>query len=314
VIATATEKREAFRRIIARPGVTAMPGGFSPLYARMAQQIGFECFFIAGSQMSAYLLGVPDNGILGLRDVADHVRHVAARCHIPILVDGDTGFGNAVNVHYSVQEIVRAGAAALQIEDQEAPKKSGTSAGRRCIPRDEAVGKIRAAVAAKNELDPSFVICARCDALGAEGETFEDALARCIAYVREGGADLVWLNSVQSRDDLARACAEIPGPVLTIWGGPAPAPTLEEYERLGTRIALFPVIAAVAGMQAAWDVLNDLKVRGTAALDAYQERAASSPWGRAQFATFTRAGEIRELEDAFLPESHQRDYDSTWGH
>jgi 2-methylisocitrate lyase-like PEP mutase family enzyme len=310
----ARAKRAAFRSILERRGVTAMPGGFSPLYARMAQTIGFECFFIAGSQMSAYLLGVPDTGIIGLRDIADHVRHTAARCDIPILVDCDTGFGNAVNVHYTVQEIVRTGVAGLQIEDQEAPKKSGTSAGRRCIPLDEAVGKIRAAVAAKNALDPSFVICARCDTIGAEGMTIDDALERCVAYVRDGGADLVWLNSVQTREDLARICAAVPGPVLTIWGGPSPAPTLEEYERLGLRIALYPVIAAVAGMQAAWDVLNDFKARGTRALDDFYERSAASPWGKATFAQFVQLGEVRALEDAFLPEAQKRDYASTWGH
>lgn len=160
-------KREQFRRILERPALTIMPGGFSPLYARMAESIGFECFFVAGSQTSAFLYGVPDAGVIGLRDIADHVRHVAARTGIPIFVDCDTGFGNAVNVTYTVAEIVRTGAAGLQIEDQEAPKKSGTAAGRRCIPQDEAVGKIRAAVAARDELDEAFVICARCDVIGA---------------------------------------------------------------------------------------------------------------------------------------------------
>jgi len=176
---TATAKRKKFREILNRKTLTVMPGGFSPLYARAAQAIGFECFFVAGSQMSAYLLGVPDTGIIGLRDIVDHARHVAGRTEIPIFLDTDTGFGNAVNVHYTVQECVRAGIAGLQIEDQEAPKKSGISAGRRCIPVDEAVGKYRAAVAARNDLDPEFVICARCDLLGAEGSSFEDAVERC---------------------------------------------------------------------------------------------------------------------------------------
>ena len=131
-----------------------------------------------GSQMSAFLLGVPDNGILGLRDVVDHARHMARVTPMPILVDADTGFGNAVNVHYTVQEMINAGVAGLQIEDQEAPKKSSTSAGRRCISLDEAVGKYRAAVAAKNEIDPEFVICARCDTLGAENGGFEETIKR----------------------------------------------------------------------------------------------------------------------------------------
>src|SRR5271154_3209299 len=183
------EKRRKFRALLARDTLTVMPGGFGPLYARMAQEAGFEAFFLAGSQLSMMLYGVPDNGIIGLRDLVDHARHMAARCDIPIFVDGDTGYGNAINVFYAVQEIVRAGVAAVHIEDQEAPKKSGTAAGRRCIPVDEAVGKYAAAVAARNEIDPEFVICARCDAIGAEGSSFDDALARSVAYVEKGGAD-----------------------------------------------------------------------------------------------------------------------------
>ena len=95
----------------------------------------------------------------------------------------------------------------MQIEDQESPKKSGTLAGRRCIPLGEAVGKIRAAVEARDEIEPSFVICARCDELGAEGGTIEDAVKRSVAYATEGRADLIWLNSVQSLDACARTCA-----------------------------------------------------------------------------------------------------------
>jgi 2,3-dimethylmalate lyase len=307
-------KRLAFRALLARPGVTVMPGGFSPLYARMCEEIGFECFFVAGSQMSAFLLGVPDNGIIGLRDVVDHVRHVAARTAIPIFVDADTGFGNAVNVHYTVQELVRSGVAGMQLEDQESPKKSGTLAGRRCIPLDEAVGKIRAAVQARDEIDPSFVICARCDELGAEGGTFASTLERCVAYVRDGGADLVWLNSAQTREQLRAVCEAVPGPVLTIWGGTdEPPPSIEEYTELGVRIALYPVLAATAGLQGAWELLNDFHARGPAALGEYAKRASSGPYGRADFRKLAGLDQIRELE-AFLPATQQRDYDTTWGH
>jgi 2-methylisocitrate lyase-like PEP mutase family enzyme len=310
----AHRKRLKFRELLARKRVTVMPGGFSPLYARLAQQAGFECFFLAGSQLSAFLYGVPDNGIVGLRDLVDHARHMAARTEIPILIDADTGFGNAVNVHYAVQECVRAGVAAMQIEDQEAPKKSATVAGRRCISIEEAIGKIRAAVAARDEIDPAFAICARCDILGAEGSNFADAVTRCTAYIREGGADFVWLNSVETREDVRRACAEIPGPVLAIWGGKDAAPTVEEYDRLGVRIALYPVIAATAGLQASWQVLNDFRERGTAALQDWDRASRASKWGRADFGALVGQPKVREIEERFLPESKRRDYDGTWGH
>ncbi len=307
-------KRVQFRRILERPTLTVMPGGFSPLYAKMAESIGFECFFVAGSQTSAFLYGVPDAGIVGLRDIADHVRHVAARTTIPIFVDCDTGFGNAVNVTFTVAEIVRSGAAGLQIEDQEAPKKSGTAAGRRCIPRDEAVGKIRAAVAARDEIDEAFVICARCDVIGAEGGSFDDALARSIAYVEEGGADFVWLNSVETREQIARACRAIPAPVMPLWGGDGPAPTPQEFEALGARIALYPTICATAGLQGSWLVLNDFFERGPVAFSDFADRVRASKWGPANQRALVGYERIREIEERFLPESAQRDYETTWGH
>ncbi len=307
-------KRLWFRDILGRDTLTVMPGGFSPVYARIAEEAGFECFFVAGSQMSAYLLGVPDAGIIGLRDVVDHARHCAARSGIPILLDTDTGFGNAVNVHYTVQEVIRSGVAALQIEDQEAPKKSGTQPGRRCIPIEEAVGKYRAAVAARDAADPDFVICARCDVLGAEGSSFEEAVERSVAYVTDGGADFVWLNSVETREQVRAAARRIPAPLLVIWGGGDPAPTPQEYEDLGARIVLYPTIAANAGLNAAWHVLHDLKLRGAEALRDLAERTKASPWGRTEVRKLMGYYEIKDIEARFLTDDAQRNYEDTWGH
>jgi 2-methylisocitrate lyase-like PEP mutase family enzyme len=274
-------KRGKLRDILQRKRLTVMPGGFSPLYAKLAQEAGFECFFLAGSQLSAFLYGLPDNGIVGLRDLVDHARHMAMRCDIPIFVDADTGYGNAVNVYFTVQECVHSGVAGMQIEDQEAPKKSGTLAGRRCISIEEAVGKYQAAVAARNEIDPQFVICARCDVLGAEGGSFDEAIKRCIAYAEQGGVDFVWLNSVQTREQLRRACREIPVPVLAVWGGAESTPTLEQYEELGLRIILYPTMTANAGLEAAWQLLNELRDKGNGALAEWSASIERSPWGRA---------------------------------
>jgi 2-methylisocitrate lyase-like PEP mutase family enzyme len=307
-------KRQQFRKLLRRKKMTVMPGGFSPLYARLAQQAGFESFFLAGSQLSAFLYGVPDNGIIGLRELVDHARHMAAEADIPIQVDADTGFGNAVNVFYAVREIVRSGVAALNIEDQEAPKKSATNAGRRCIPTAEAVGKIQAAVAARNEVDPEFSICARCDILGAEGSSFDDALERCVAYVERGGADFIWLNSVESRKDLKRACKEIPAPVLTIWGGNDAPPSVAEYEALGVRIALYPVQVATSGLQASWEFLNDLREHGSRALADWNVRADANRWGRPDHRMLLRLDDVRNAEAKYLPADLQRDYAKTWGH
>lgn len=303
----ARRKRERFRALLNSDNVIVMPGGFSPVYARMAEEIGFECFFLAGSQMSGFLLGVPDAGILGLRDIVDHARHVAAHTSIPLLLDADTGFGNAVNTHYSVQEIVRSGVAALNIEDQEAPKRSPTGGGRRCIPLEEAAGKIRAAVHARNAIDPEFVIAARCDSIGVEPDTAQ-TVERCIAYA-EAGADLVWLNAVETRAQLARVCSAVRKPVLCNWFSAAePPPSLEEFRNIGVRVALYPVVASQAGLQGAWDLLNDFKRNGPVALSAWQKRAASGPYGAADYKRLTGHTDVRRLESEFLPGSIQRNY------
>ena len=306
--------RARLRERLGRDELMIVPGGCTPLWAMMAQAAGFELFFLAGSQLSWFLYGVPDCGIVGLRDVVDHARHLAARADIPVLVDADTGYGNAVSVTYAVQEFVRAGVAGVSIEDQEAPKKSGTNAGRRCISIAEATGKIRAAVAARDELDPSFVVCARTDAIGAEGTGFQDALQRCVAYSEEGGADLVWLNSVESIEQLRTACTTLRVPVMTIWGGSGPRPPIEEFAEAGARAVLFPTVAASAGAQAAWDLLHDLQANGDAALEAWAARNRESPWGRAPSAELVGTADLRALEERFIPADQQRDYATTFGH
>jgi 2-methylisocitrate lyase-like PEP mutase family enzyme len=303
----ARRKRLRLRDLLMGDKLVVMPGGFSPVYARMAQEIGFDTFFLAGSQMSGFLLGVPDAGILGLRDIVDHARHAAAHTSIPLLLDADTGFGNAVNVHYSVQEIVRSGVAALNIEDQEAPKKSPTGGGRRCIPLDEAVGKIGAAVAARNAIDPSFVIVARCDSIGVEPDIAQ-TVERCTAYAN-AGADLVWINAVETRAQLAQVCKATPAPVLCNWFSKAePPPSFSEFEALGVKVALYPVMAALAGLQGAWELMNAFKARGPEALAAWQQQSAKGPYGAADYKQLTGHNDVRPIEERFLPARDQRDY------
>jgi 2-methylisocitrate lyase-like PEP mutase family enzyme len=309
------QKREKFRELLRRKSLTVMPGGFSPLYARLAEEAGFESFFLAGSQLSAFLYGVPDNGIIGLRELVDHARHMVARTDIPIFIDADTGFGNAVNVHFTVQECIRSGVAALQIEDQEAPKKSGTAAGRRCIPLAEAVGKVQAAIAARNELDPDFAICARCDAIGAQGGSFEDALDRCIAYVRDGGADFVWLNSVETRDQLATVGGVVEQQARVLAAGFAvhlkhgfqPHSQVGDARiRIGHRArGAHRRATAAAHAQVRFD---DAVGRGAGM------PALPSPWGRPDTKALLGAGKIREIEECYLPDNQRRDYAATWGH
>jgi len=305
-----------FQRQLKDPKLLLMPGGFSPLGALMSKAAGFEAFFLAGSQTSAFLFGLPDVGITAREEMTQAAQRVCSACDISVFVDADTGYGNAVNVYHAVQGYIRAGAAGLHIEDQESPKRSGTGAGRRCISQEEAIGKFRAAMAAKQELDPDFVICARCDLIGAEGGSFEESLERCIAYVEEAQVDLIWLNNVQTVEEVAIAAKKIPGPVIPHFGGPPPEPTLQQLEDLGVAAALFPALTTSVGQQAVWELLNDFRERGPIALAERRDAARASKWGPVRFDTFASlpSSKIKEIEDAFLPPEKQRDYGHTFGH
>ena len=224
-----TKSTARFQELLKRPELLVMSGGFSPLHARMSEVLGYEAFFMSGSQVAAYVYGYPDVGLLGLSEMVESVRRVTNVSDIPVFADADTGYGNAVNVHYTVKEYIRAGAAGLHIEDQEAPKKSGTLAGRRLISLEEAVGKYKAAVAAKKELDADFVVCARCDSIGSEGGSFNNAIERSIRYVNEAGVDAVWVNTLIKREEIEEACRRIPAPVIAPYYGPRPSPTRERW-------------------------------------------------------------------------------------
>jgi 2-methylisocitrate lyase-like PEP mutase family enzyme len=305
-----------FHTLLKRPELLVMSGGFSPLHARMSEVLGYEAFFMSGSQVCAYVYGYPDVGLLGLSEMTDAVRRITNVSAIPVFADADTGYGNAVNVYHTVQAYIRAGAAGLHIEDQEAPKKSGTLAGRRLISRQEAVGKFKAAMAAKKELDSDFVVCARCDSIGSEGGSFQDAVERCIAYVEEAGVDAIWVNTLTKREEIEEACRRIPAPVIAPYYGPRPSPTFEEFQKLGAAAVLYPSLTTANGLQATWELLYDFKARGPIVLEEWNKKAQASPHGmvpRTQDPILP-AKKIHQLEDEFIPKELQRDYDKTFGH
>lgn len=311
-----TKSTTHLKELLAQPELLVMSGGFSPLHARMSEITGYQAFFMSGSQVAAYVYGYPDVGLLGLNEMVESVRRITNVTDIPVFADADTGYGNAVNVYYTVQAYIRAGAAGLHIEDQEAPKKSGTLAGRRLISVEEAVGKYRAAVAAKQELDADFVVCARCDSVGSDGGNFEDAVRRGVAYAKDAGVDAVWMNTMTEREQIAEACRRIPVPVIAPYYGPKPSPTFDEFHKLGVSAVLYPSLTTANGLQSTWEVLQELKERGPVVLDEWNKKAQASKYGmvpRTQDPILP-AKKIIQLEDDFIPKELQRDYDKTFGH
>jgi len=232
----------------ARRGVI-VPGAFNALSARVIADAGFEAIYVTGAGVTNMWFGMPDQGFMGLAEIADHTARIRDAVELPLIVDADTGFGNALNVHHAVRVLERAGADCIQLEDQVAPKRCGHFAGKDVIPLDEAVGKIKAAVDARR--DPDLLIMARTDAAATQG--FDAAVERAQRFA-EAGADILFVEAVTSADEVRALPRRLATPQLVnmVIGGKTPIVGADELKDLGYGFVLYANAAlqgAVAGMQ-----------------------------------------------------------------
>ena len=245
---TATQR---LRKILAEPGVEIMPGCFDAISAKLVVEAGFKVTFMSGFAVSAARLGLPDTGLISFAEMLDTLRNCCGVAgEVPVIGDGDTGYGNALNVQRTVIEYARAGAAAVMIEDQVSPKKCGHTRGKQVISRDEARMKIRAAADAKRDVD--VLILARTDARAVHG--FDEALARCRDFEAEG-ADIIFLEAPESEAEMTRFCEAMQKPCMAnmVPGGKTPVLPPKELQQIGYKLALYPVAlltSAIAAMQA----------------------------------------------------------------
>jgi 2-methylisocitrate lyase-like PEP mutase family enzyme len=250
--------RALLQRLQAGPSVLA-PGAYDALSALLIEQAGFEAIYISGASVAYTQLGRPDIGLVSFDHLADVVARIRERVALPIVVDADTGFGNALNVQRTVRVLERFGATAIQIEDQDFPKRCGHLAGKKLIPADEMVGKIRAACDARNEA----AIIARTDAIAVEG--FEAALDRASAYV-EAGADIVFVEAPRSVEEMRRVVevlgARAPLVANMVEGGVTPILSLNELDDLGFRLAISPGAMVRAIIPQMESFLASLKIHG----------------------------------------------------
>lgn len=242
----------------ARRGVI-VPGAFNALSARVVADLGFEAIYVTGAGVTNMWFGMPDQGFMGLAEIADHTARIRDAVDVPLIVDADTGFGNALNVHHTVRTLERAGADCIQFEDQVAPKRCGHFAGKAVISTEEAVAKIKAAVDARR--DPDLLIMARTDAAAVHG--FEAAVERAQKFA-EAGADILFVEAVTSADEIRALPQRLATPQLMnmVIGGKTPIFNAEELGQLGFGIVLYANAAlqgAVMGMQKALGVLRDEK-------------------------------------------------------
>jgi 2-methylisocitrate lyase-like PEP mutase family enzyme len=248
---------QRLRDLLAQPNLEIMPGCYDGLSAKLVAQAGYKVAFMSGFAVSAARLGLPDTGLISFAEMLDSLRNCcSAAGSVPLIGDGDTGYGNALNVQRPVIEYARAGAAGVMIEDQVSPKKCGHTDGKQVISREEARLKIRAAIDARADVD--ILIMARTDARAVHG--FDEALARCHDFAAEG-ADIIFLEAPETEDEMRRFCAAMRKPCMAnmVPGGKTPILPPEKLRDIGYKLALYPLMllsSAVAAMRATLAALH----------------------------------------------------------
>lgn len=279
--------------------------------ARIFAEAGADLIAVSGYGISMGLLGLPDMGFVSLPELAMVTRAVVDSVDIPVIADADTGFGNALNVLRTTREIIHTGAAAMLLEDQLAPKRCGHMAGKQLIPLEEALGKYRAAIEVRDELDPDFVIVARTDARGAVGGGLDEAIARANAYLQVG-ADVAFVEGLPTEEELRRVVKEVRGPVVYNMIGISPVIPLSTLKDIGVSLVSLGNAQWVAA-KAMWDYAHDLAKRGTEAQLDFARSLDGHPLQ--EFHEFARFPEMKALEERFLPtEQVERKYSQTLGY
>ncbi|MFC4001612.1 oxaloacetate decarboxylase [Prauserella oleivorans] len=255
---TAVSPRKRLRELLVSGQPVVAPGAYDALSARLVEQAGFDVVYMTGFGSTASLIGRPDVGLLSGAEMIDNATRIVSAVDVPVIADADTGYGNALNVLRTVRSYEQAGVAGIHLEDQVMPKKCGHMSGKAVIGREEMVGKIRAAAAARR--DPDFVLIARTDAAAVHG--LDDAIARAKSYA-DAGADVLFVEAPTSEEGIERVAGELRGvaPLVFNWaeGGRTPPMPLDRIAELGFSLVIFPIgtlLAATAGIRSLLDVLR----------------------------------------------------------
>ena len=251
---------ETFSERLSRPGLIVAPGVYDLVSAKLADQAEFDALYMTGFGVVASHLGYPDAGLATYTDMVGRVRQIAEGTATPLIADGDTGYGGLLNVDHTVRGYEASGAQAIQLEDQEFPKKCGHTPSRRVIPIEDAVRKIRVAADARSS--PAFKIIARTDARTALG--LDEALRRGEAFLK-AGADILFIESPESVEEMERIGRTFDAPLVAnmVEGGRTPILSRAELEGLGYRIAIYPVAGLLAAASTLQAVFAHLKSTGS---------------------------------------------------
>lgn len=286
------------RELLAHRSPLVAPGCYNALTARVLERAGFSALYMTGYGTSLGLLGLPDAGLATMTEMHANARYMASAVEVPVIADADGGYGNAINVIRTVREYIQTGVAAIHLEDQVLPKRCGHVAGRRVVPIEEAVGKVRAADRVRRDRDPDLVLIARTDARGAHGGSLDEAIRRANAYL-EAGADLAFVEGPTTVDEVRQVCREVKGRILYNQTGVSPRLGLTELAELGIAVVILPGVALRATIQAVYDLGVALREQGLLAEVDFDRRFRSHPLANVH--AFAGFDEVAAWEREFLP-------------
>lgn len=275
-----------------KKGIVVAPGASNALTARLIEEAGFPCVYITGAGISNNMLGMADVGLLSFKEVLDQVKYICDAVNIPVIADGDTGFGNAINLIRTVKEFEKAGVSAIQLEDQVTPKKCGHFEGKQIVTAEEMAAKIKAAVDARQ--DPNFKIIARTDARALHG--IDEAIERANIYI-EAGADITFVEAPQTEEEMQKITTnlkETPQIANMVEHGKTPLLTNEELEGLGYSIVLYANYLSRRAVKAMQESLIALKKDGTT------KHMLDQIITMDERNRLTKLNDIKELEERYL--------------
>ena len=247
---------DELKDLLNKPGIITLPGCYDAMSAKLIERAGFSGTFMSGFMVAAARIGMPDTGLISYSEMLDQGRNIAAAVSIPVIGDGDTGYGNAMNVKRTVDGYAQAGMACVMIEDQLAPKRCGHTNGKQVVSREDAYVRLQAAVDAREE-GADILIMARTDANGTDG--LDEAIERCKAFM-DIGVDITFLEAPRDEAEMERYCKEVPGPKMAnmVEQGSSPFLTPPKLEKIGYKIVIYPASLMLARIAASNRVLATL--------------------------------------------------------
>lgn len=248
---------EQLRALLAEPGIIVMPSCFDALSARLIERTGFSATFMSGFAVSAARVGLPDTGLMSYAEIVDQGRNICSAVSIPVIGDGDTGYGNPLNVQRTVRGFADAGFACIMLEDQVAPKRCGHTRGKQIVGRNEAFARIQAAIDAR-DAGADILIMARTDANATDG--LEEAIFRARTFA-EMGVDITFLEAPRNEDEMHVYCEGLPGPKMAnmVEQGDSPFLPPERLEAIGYKIVIYPITLMLASVRAMENALSAIK-------------------------------------------------------